>query len=133
MKLSEAIRAGKKWEDMRTKYVWVPVDGRPCKACAVGGALMAALGRELPTTEDSFSTVEKCEAIWPELRDIDIVCPLHGTVDSDGRESNCEEGGYEELSDGASGNPIQIASHLYSDHGWSKDAVADWVEKQVGA
>jgi len=122
MKLSEAIRAGKRFGDIRTTYA----DG--CRACAIGGALMASLDcAELP----GGAVVKRCAEIWPDIASQELVCPLHGKEYGDGGVHDCSEGGYEELTDDATGNPFEIASHLYSDHGWSKDEVAKWVEENI--
>ena len=130
MKLSEAIRAGKKWEDTRSQYVLGKDDRNTCKACAIGGALLAALGDDFDLSE-SYATIKICNRVWPDLKNIKLTCPEHGTTDSDGHESTCTEDGYEELDKNAQGNPFEIASHLFSDHKWSKDVVADWVAKEV--
>jgi hypothetical protein len=126
MKLSQAIREGKKFGDFRSAYQ----ERGGCRTCAIGGALKAALGCE-NVNDLSHMVMDKCEQVWPEIAKIEIPCPLHGTEHSDGTYDCSQEGGYEELGKDAKGSPFRIASHLYSDHNWSKDEVAKWIEETV--
>lgn len=121
MKFSEAVRAGKKWPDS----VLVYESGECC--CAIGGAIRAMLGKEsVERIEERNwqSYITFCEGLWPELSKIELPCPVQGCNGCVGVFSN------EPLFAGT-GTPFKVASHLFSDHRYSKDAVAIWVEELV--
>ena len=133
VRLSEAIRAGQKYKDIRSTYVVMEFmeagsDTPECRTCAIGGALMCALGDGF-NVDQMQRSIKICESVWPELKGLEFLCPMHGEEDGENR-VDCDEGGSEELQK-ARGNPLEGASHLFSDHRWRKAQVSDWVETEV--
>lgn len=133
MKFSDAIREGQKFPDVTSTYIRDTFDPKTdapiCHTCAIGGALICALGDKLDH-DSAYNAIKLCEGVWPELKDLKIECPLNKLEDGEDYYT-CSEGGCEELDEDGKGNPFSVASHLFSDHKWSKAKVAKWVESAV--
>lgn len=106
MRLSEAIRLGA----MSTRQAFgawiVNVGGTETMTCAIGAVIVAANiergeGRQL------FAACDDLRAIFPELRAPEWACPV------------CDE----------RHNPIWAIVHLNDGHHWTREAIADHVDR----
>lgn len=105
MKLSEAIRAGAKKRPQTFKAVFKNVPGLGVCSCALGAAYEALQGH---TTPDSY---------WAGIEQVSnkkvlkqkVLCPV----------SNCVE----------LETTGKLIEHLNDDHWWTREAIADWLEK----
>lgn len=107
MKLSEAIREGAKLRPQTHRRYW-----QPNGSCALGAAVEATKGS---VAASSVSIREHLNEVWQGLRDTYKYCPV----------DCCRWQRHEALYDVPA-----IVVHLNDDHDWTREEIADWVEKE---
>lgn len=112
MKLSEAIRDGARFKDLRGQTLWVGTcEGDVC-GCVIGTSLYVAGERKVGVG----NMYELLNKHFPVSLSLPNSCPVAGC---DGKSS---------MYSIYSKYPGRVVEHLYEIHEWSKKAIAEWVE-----
>lgn len=103
---SEAIREGARLHLQGVEYYF-----SSNKSCAVGAGLEAMFGLEsrYGGEPDLYADESDIIPLYPCLTETSVKCPA------------CE---------GVNGMPISVIYHLNDDHRWTRERIADWLEKE---